>query len=364
MAAQQMQQLFEESGLTTHHEPLSAEFVLGALREHYGIDGELQPIDTEKDSTFRLRREAGDCLVKVSPPDEPLPVVQCQTDVIDWMQRVAPEIPVQSVLRTRDGANHRVLHGVDGRFLGVLRVLEFIPGTMLGDIDAEPEQLRRVGAMLGNVDLALQGFEHEGLDRPLVWDIGRFMILEPLLDYETDPARRALAEQAFELYRTRLEPVRGQLRSQVLHGDFSAFNAVVDPASEAFVTGVIDFGDVQRGPVVFDPAVLLANHLRPAPANPWQTARDMLVGYLEAFPLTDEEIELLAIASLARVVLRALVTNWRIAHVPERADYLRMHAREDWERIENTLDYGIDAGIEYLMTARGSGSGSGEDRAA
>jgi Ser/Thr protein kinase RdoA (MazF antagonist) len=79
----------------------------------------------------------------------------------------------------------------------------------------------------------------------------------------------------------------------------------------------------------------------------------MLVGYLEAFPLSDEEIELLAVASLARVVLRALVTNWRIAHVPERADYLRMHAREDWERIENTLGYGIEAGIEYLMTARG-----------
>lgn len=352
---QQMQQLFEASGLTRHHEPLPAEFVLARLREHYGLDGELHPIDTEKDSTFRLRTAAPgrDYLVKVSPPDESITSARCQTDVIDWMERIAPAIPVQSVARTREGANHVVLQHANGWRLGVLRVLEFIPGTMLGEADATPSQLRHVGAMLGRVDEALQGFTHDGLERPLVWDIGRFMLLEPLLAYEQDPARRALAEQAFTLYRTRVEPVRAGLRTQVIHGDFSAFNAVVDPASAAFVTGVIDFGDVQLSPVIFDPAVLLANHLQAAPEHPWQIARDMLAGYLDVVPLSDDEIELLAVASLARVVLRALVTNWRIVHVPERADYLRLHAREDWARIENTLALGIDAGAAYLHTARG-----------
>lgn len=77
----------------------------------------------------------------------------------------------------------------------------------------------------------------------------------------------------------------------------------------------------------------------------------MLVGYQRVLPLSEEEIRLLAVASIARVTLRALVTNWRIVHVPERAEYLRMHAREDWDRIENALDYGIDAGAAFLLTA-------------
>ena len=102
---------------------------------------------------------------------------------------------------------------------------------------------------------------------------------------------------------------------------------------DRFLTGVIDFGDVQVNPVIFEPAVLFANHLLPSPANPWQTSRDMLAGYLGVFPLSDKEIRLLAVASLARVALRALVTNWRIVHVPERAEYLQSHAREDWDRI-------------------------------
>lgn len=351
---QHMQQLFEESGLTSRHEPIDEALVHAALKEQYGLEGTLQRIDTEKDSTFRLRRDDGDHLVKVSPPDEPLPIVLCQTDVIDWVQRTDPGIPVQSVLRTSGGANHHLMHTADGGYLGTLRVLDFIPGTMLGEADPTPAQYARVGAMLGRVDLALQGFEHEGLDRPLVWNIGNFMVVEPLLEYETDPTRRAMAEQIFDLYRDRLEPVRHELRSQVIHGDLSAFNAVVDPETEQFLTGVIDFGDVQVNPVIFEPAVLFANHLLPAPENPWRSSRDMLAGYLEVFPLSDDEIRLLAIASIARVALRALVTNWRIVHVPERAEYLRSHAREDWDRIENALEYGIDAGADYLLTARSS----------
>ncbi len=349
---EQMNALFEESGLTSRHQPIDEARVHRELQQHYGLAGTLHPIDTEKDSTFRLHTPGRDYLVKVSPRDEPLPIVLCQTDVIDWVQHTDPGIPVQSVLRTHDGANHRLLHDDAGSYLGALRVLDFIPGTMLGEAHATAQQLARVGAMLGRLDLALQGFEHEGLDRPLVWNISNFMIIEPLLEYETDPERRAMAEQIFAIYRERLEPVRHELRSQVIHGDLSAFNAVVDPDSEQFITGVIDFGDVQVNPVIFEPAVLFANHLLPAPEQPWRTARDMLVGYLSEFALSDDEIELLAVASLARVALRALVTNWRIAHVPERAEYLRMHAREDWDRIENTLSFGIDAGAAYLLTAR------------
>ena len=349
---QRMHQLFSDSGLLSRHERIPAETVLRELREHYGLEGALEAIDTEKDSTFRLRGGERDRLVKVSPPDEPVPVVRCQTDVIDWVERADPGIPVQSVVPALDGSRHRLLHDRDGRFLGVLRVLDFIPGRMLGETRPTPAQAAEVGAMLARVDVALRGFAHEGLERPMVWDIGRFEVLEPLLDSETDPARRELAAQVFAHYRSRLAPALPRLPAQVIHGDFSAFNAVVDPDGDPFVTGVIDFGDVQRGPVIFDPAVLLANHLLPAPEHPWARAREMLAGYLRVVPLSDEEIELLAVASLARVVMRVLVLNWRMTHVPERADYLRTHAREDWARIENACAYDLDRAGAFLRSAR------------
>lgn len=348
---QQLHQLFTDSGLLSRHDPAPPALVARALREHFGLEGTLEAIDTEKDSTFRLRGGERDRLVKVSPPDEPVPAVLCQLEVIDWVERADPAIPVQSIVRTLDGTGHHLLCD-EGRFLGVLRVLDFIPGKMLGDTTPTPEQAGQLGAMLGRVDLALRGFEHPGLERPLVWNISRFGILEPLLDSEPDPARRELAAQVFAQYRARLAPAVPRLPAQVIHGDFSAFNAVVDPEGEHFVSGVIDFGDVQRAPRIFDPAVLLANHLLPAPAHPWARARELLAGYLRVVPLSEEEIELLAVASLARVVMRVLVLNWRMTHVPERAEYLRLHAREDWSRIENASTFGWDQAGPYLRSVR------------
>ena len=40
---------------------------------------------------------------------------------------------------------------------------------------------------------------------------------------------------------------------------------------------------------------------------------------------------------MARLTLRALITNWRAERVPERRDYLLAHAKDDWINIERSL---------------------------
>lgn len=44
----------------------------------------------------------------------------------------------------------------------------------------------------------------------------------------------------------------------MIHGDYSPYNVLVDPGTDSFVTGVIDFGDSMRSALIFDPAVSLA----------------------------------------------------------------------------------------------------------
>jgi Ser/Thr protein kinase RdoA (MazF antagonist) len=330
-------ELLAASGLFETTAPVETESVLGALRERYGFEGELEAIATEKDNTFRLRGGAQDFLVKVARPDEPLAVSLCQTEATDWVLKTDPSIPAQAVRRTSDGASYVPLTDRTGAFQGFMRMLDFIPGRLLASEDPSPAQLRQVGAMLGRVDLALAGFDHEELERPLVWNLDHFLEFESLLEFEPDPHRRRMAAEIFELFRTHLEPVRTGLRRQAIHGDFSAFNAVVDPATVDYVTGVIDFGDVNRGPVIFDPAVLLAG-------------AQLLAGYLAIHPLNEEEVGLVTTTALARLALRPVVTNLRLQHVPERAAYLREHSGHDWARIENALAFGHDQARDYLLT--------------
>jgi Ser/Thr protein kinase RdoA (MazF antagonist) len=343
-----VEQLFRASGLLGPSHHVDERRLLDVLREEYGVDGDLTRLDTEKDATFRLRGER-ELLVKVSQPDEPLDVVRCQVDAVAWIEQQDPAIPVQSVLAARDGRRWRHFVDEDGRAHGVLRVHEFIQGTLLADEAPSPAQLRATGAMLGRVDVAMRGFSHPGEARAFVWDLARFATLEPLVELEPDEHRRSLARAVFDAYRTRVAPALADARTQVIHGDFSPYNSVVDPASDAYVTGVLDFGDTMRSPVVFDPAVLLGNFLLPAPLHPWAQARQLLDGYRTQFPLTDEEVHLVAVASVARVTLRALVANRRIAHDPERAAYVRHHARDDWGRVENAVRFGFDAARDHLL---------------
>lgn len=347
------ERLLRDSGLAGAAHRIDEDWLSRVLEQEYGLSGALTRIDTEKDATFRLRGsddESDDAfLVKISHPEEPLDVVRCQIDVIAWIAHHDDGIPLQTVRPALDGRTWRRLQDETGQFGGILRVYRFIPGRLFADENPGPAQRRTVGAMLGRVDLALAAFSHPGENQVLAWDLSRFLTLEPLIDREGDEGRRELARHVFDAFRERVENQLPSARVQVLHGDFSPYNVVVDPATSDYVTGVIDFGDVVRGPVVFDPAVLLGNHLLPAPRHPWSDARDLLDGYREAFPLSAEEVGLVTLASAARVTLRALIANWRIDHGSDRADYVRQHARHDWSRVANVVDLGFDAAHTYLL---------------
>lgn len=321
------------------------------LDQDYDLRGTLTRLDTEKDATYRLRPDAAhdEFLVKVSHPEEPLDVVRCQIDVIDWIESVDAGIPTQSVRPALDRRPWRRLQDETGRFAGILRVYRFLPGALLAGETPSSDQRRAVGATLGRVDRALSGFTHPGDSPVLAWDLSRFLTLEPLIELETDTRRASRARQVFAAFRDRVQPHLATARTQMIHGDFSPYNVVVDPTGDPYVTGVIDFGDTLRGPVVFDPAVLLGNHLQPAPRHPWEVARDLLDGYRQVFPLTDHEVGLVAVASVARITLRALIATWRLERGTDRADYIRQHARDDGDRIANAIDLGFDAARAYLL---------------
>ena len=345
--------LLHRSGLAGEAHRVDEDWLARVLDQEYGLIGDLSRLDTEKDATYHLRPagtgSSDEFLVKISHPDEILDVVRCQIDVIGWIEGANAGIPMQSVRPARDGRPWRRFQDETGEFAGILRVYRFLPGALLVGETPSSDQRRAVGAMLGRVDTALGGFAHPGESPVLAWDLSRFLTLEPLIELEGDLRRATLAREVFAAFRARVEPHLATGRTQVIHGDFSPYNVVVDPAVDEYVTGVIDFGDTLRGPVVFDPAVLLGNHLQPAPRHPWEVARDLLDGYRRVFPLTDQEVGLVAVASVARVTLRALIATWRLENGADRADYIRRHAFHDWDRVANALDFGFDAAADYLL---------------
>ena len=345
------ERLFAESGMGSSHDPIDVGLVGSLLREHYDLTGLLEPVATEKDDTFRLRADSAGYLVKVSPPDEAREVVGLQTAAMRFLEAAAPELPVQRVRLTVDGRDHVVIEAHDGR-TRVLRVFDFVEGSVWARTEPDGEQLAVVGEMLGRVDVALEGFAHPAERRGLVWDIGHFHELAELLEHTPDVEHRRLAERVFELFEATVVPSLDDLETQVIHGDYSPYNVVVDDQREGYVTGVIDFGDTVRSAVIFDPAVAMANLLGRTPDDPWGEACAFVGGYERSRPIRDRELPLLPVAALARLTLRALITHWRAERVPERRDYLLAHAKDDWINVERAIAVPMTDVIGRLRAGR------------
>ncbi|MFI1508810.1 phosphotransferase [Streptomyces sp. NPDC020597] len=351
-ARTQAQRLLEESGLTSSHEPIDVTLVSLLLEEHYRLTGRLARLATEKDDTFRLSTDSSNYLVKVSPPDEVEAVVALQTAAMRYLETAAAHLPVQRVKLTAGSDDHVTIRLNDGR-TRILRVFDFVEGRVLADANPDAERLAGAGEMLGLIDVALKPFTHPADRRGLAWDIRHFHQMTELVEHTPSPEHRQLAQSVFRLFGENVVPRLGDLETQVIHGDFSPYNIVVDPdKDDLFITGVIDFGDTVRSAVIFDPAVPMANLLGRRPDHPWRDACAFAAGYQRERPIRASELPLLPIAALARLTLRALISNWRAERAPERREYLLDHAKDDWTNIEHSLTVSMDEVVAHLGETR------------
>ena len=321
-----------ESGLGVSARPFPENVVSGLLAGYYGRSGSLKHIATEKDDTFLLESGGREFLVKISSPGEDLEIVNLQTAAMLHIRDHAPGLPVQVPIAGAGGDYEYRIRSAGGPER-TLRLLTYLPGRLLADASPAPGQVRDIGAMLARVSLALRDFRHPREDRLLIWDLQRFHRMRPLLDYAGDSARRSLAQHVFDRFDAQVQPVMTTLTRQVVHGDFSPYNLLVSDEVPGYVEGIIDFGDVVRTALVFDVAVGMANLLYTDPADPWGRSLEFLGGYLGVRPVPGPELDVLPVAAQARVLLRALMAQWRAVDDPARRDYLISHSEEDWARL-------------------------------
>lgn len=325
-----------ESGLLVEQVPLGENAVLRFLKLYYGLGGDLVRIPTEKDETFRLEDGDSTYLVKLSSPEEDPMIVNLQTACMEHLERVAPELPVQRIVKSVGGASEVLIPAPGRKYDRVLRVMRFMPGLLLANHTPSAGQMQQCGSSLAKLSMALQDFDHPRADRMLLWDLKHFHRMRPLLEYVKDREKVALAEDIFDRFDALVVPIQGSLTAQVIHGDFSPFNVLVDPNTPEYVTGIIDFGDAVRSPVIFDVSVAMANHLGAAADAPWRRALQIVDGYRTVRHLPVQELEALAATAPARLLLRALITQWRAIQRPETRDYLISHSKPDWDRLAAT----------------------------
>ncbi len=297
-------------------------------------EGSIDSLPSERDQNFRVSVSDGNGFVlKISSASEQRDVLELQHAALIRLASEASDVPVPRVVCTTSGEEmSRIERGGVAHWV---RMLTYLEGTPLAH--ARPRDgtlLRLVGWHLGTLDRSLTGFSHPAAARELYWDLTRSRdVIASHLGYVTDAARRATIDMVVTWWDDIVAPRMRSLRRSVIHNDANDYNVLVgDPRDVPRpVTGFIDFGDMLESITVADPAIAAAYGLLEQ-ANPLRAAAHVISGYHDAFPLVEDELEVLPVLIAARLAVSVCISARRGAEEPDH-EYLAVSEAPAWHAL-------------------------------
>jgi 4-aminobutyrate aminotransferase-like enzyme/Ser/Thr protein kinase RdoA (MazF antagonist) len=321
------------SVLETTPPHFTPEEVAAIAAELFGLEGEVRNLGSERDQTFMV----GDGILKISNTGEDPAILDLEARALEHIERVDPELPTA---RQRGAGQHQ------GHFV---RLFERMPGRS-GARDLDDDAVFDFAAVNARLTLALRGFFHAAAGRDLLWNPGHAARLRPIATSIREAGRRQIVERVLDRYEERVLPRFDFLPAQVVHGDFTLDNVLVDEAGR--VSGITDFGDLGFGTRAGDLAIDLCSILRVGGEEPFRTARIAIDGYQSRIPLEDDEVDLLGDLVFARLAALVVISAWRVERYPENAEYIQSWDDESWALLEQFDARGFDEVAHELGASR------------
>ncbi|WP_256831230.1 aminotransferase [Pseudomonas sp. Pse1] len=331
---------------------VTAEQALELLQEHYGLSGTLKSLGSQQDLNYRLDSDQGRFVLKVCRGDYAALELEAQHAALKHLG-AHPGLHVPRVIAAKNGQDLLTLE-LAGQSLHV-RLLDYIEGQSLTHLDhLGHEVVAGFGQLCGEMDLALAGFDHPGLERTLQWDARHASALtEHLLPVIADEAQRARLADAAQRAERRLQPLQAKLPVQAIHMDITDDNVVWkrDQQRHWQVQGVIDFGDLIRTWRITDLSVTCAALLHHADGDP-MVILPAVRAYHAVNPLRREELQALWPMIVARAVVLVLSGEQQVSIDPQN-QYSRDNLNHEWEIFHVATSVPFELMEAAILTAVG-----------
>jgi 4-aminobutyrate aminotransferase-like enzyme len=320
----------------------NADEVARIAAELFGLEGTAVDLGSERDQTFLVEGPGGSGVVKISNLGQDPDTLDLEAEAILHIGRVDPDLPLarpRPVSQAEGASAYRTtVNGADGTHF--VRLFERLHGHRGGPELAE-RAVYDYGATHARLNLALRSFFHRGAGGELLWDLAQAASLRPLTQSIEDRTRRGLVEAVLDRYDSHVAPRWLRLRSQVVHGDLSLDNVLLDDAGR--ISGIVDFGDVGYTAQVGDFAIALASLIRGRPLDDvFRVARIAIDGYTSRIPLEPDELEVLGDLVATRLAAIVVISAWRTARYPENAEYIQAWDDDSWVLLEHIGEIGAE----------------------
>ncbi|CAD7000311.1 unnamed protein product [Ceratitis capitata] len=263
-----------------------------------------------------------------------------KTDFIDAQNQLMLYLSNEGIVCPRPITN------VNGKYFSVehinggdhvVRLLEFVPGKMFHEVEKSNYLLYKSGEYIAKIDRALKNFHHEAYDtHKTLWMLESVPQLREFLYALTDHDRKALVEEIIEAFEKNVLTKVDKLEKQIIHGDFNEQNIIVEESKtssngEYKVKAIIDFGDTNNSPVIFEIGIALTYMILQAKSI--ESGGYFLAGYMDIRAISNEERILLKYCVAARLA-QSLVMGAYTHSLDPSNEYVLVTQEEGWKMIE------------------------------
>lgn len=311
------------------------EYARTLLRDRFGIDGALAPLDSERDQNFHVTAAAGAFTLKIHNAHEPASAVAFQTALLRHVAAHAPDLPLPRIVPAVDGADVAAIDGPTGE-RHLARLVTYLPGVLMAHAPPHPATLPDLGRVLGRLDAVLGSLGHPGAFRDFDWHVAQTLRARGRLAAVRDAERRRLLAFWLDVFEARVSPALPHLRHSVVHNDANDWNVLVDPSTGA-ISGLIDFGDATFAPTIAELAIACAYAML-AGDDPAARIAALARGYHDACPLTSAEAALLPDLIAARLAVSVSISALR--HETSDDPYLFVSEAPAWNALAWLADEG------------------------
>ncbi len=302
-------QLCSESG------PPTAQDIARLTRQLYGLDATVKPLPGYEDLNYRLTIDGSMRVLKVASNGTLAADLELQDEVMRWLQ---PEFKgqIQEVIPALSGARIAEVHSPEGPRL--VRMLTYLPGQRMADVELHSEVLLRdLGGFVGRMDRSLLGFDHPRAARRMEWSLSETSALRRWISAVDESRGRALVEAVIDRFDGFVAPSLPALRSCVLHNDANDYNVLVEEGPRPTrMTGLIDFGDIVRAPMICELAITIA-YATFDRDNPLEIAALLTEAFHRELPLEADELDVLFDLVRSRMAMSVVLCSRELQQRPE-----------------------------------------------